>query len=260
MDARTPDQSPIIIDLGRPSSNNLSTAEKIRRCERDIETIQSRIQLLQNIFSRFDEEDDVKHHREQQAAVLGYVSLFLTFTSLILWIAARSVSDPNTKSTVDNWQTADMIAGILLSALYLYRKTAPDGWPIKLRVLTCSLSSDDLQSLNELISALRSFKSNLAHIYTHQEHPEYKIAHLIDGNMQSILAGLENKAVTIHAVKQIFVHVLCVTNASQALFQKTFGYEPLDAGGHTLTLFAPATARKNSVTDAKEMTPLIGLG
>jgi hypothetical protein len=258
MDARTPNQSPVIIDLGRPSSNNLSTAEKIRTCERDIETIQSRIRQLQNVFCRFDEEDDIKHRREQQSAVLGYISLFLTFTSLILWISARSVSDPNTKSTVDNWQTADMIAGILFSALYLYRKTAPDGWPVKLRVLTCSLSSDDLQPLNELLSALRSFKTNLAHIYTHQEHPEYKIAQLIDGNMQSILAGLENKAVTIHAVKQLFVHILCVTNASQALFQKTFGYEPLDTGGHTLTLFAPPI-RRNSVTDTKEMTPLIGL-
>jgi len=246
---------PLVIDLDSSPAYEASPTENYT-FERDIESILAKIAELDVTFSRFDEEDDVRLRREQRAAYIAYLSLFLTFISITLWITEKTLSDEHTKSIVSYLQTAAFILSVLSSAAYIHQKNSPDSWPIKIRTLTCSLSRDDLQPFHELAAELFRFKLNLSLAFSNPENPDYKIAQLIQNDIQNVIQAYENPAVSIKNIKDSVRQLKLMMGAANTLFERAPGYVPGKKPLQALTIFAntaaniPAPAAAASETSA----------
>ncbi len=248
---------PLVIDLDSSPAYEASPAENYYACERDIESILAKIAELDIIFSRFDEEDDVRLRREQRAAYIGYLCLFLTLVSITLWITDKSLSDGHTKNIVSNLQTAVFLLGLLSSAAYIHQKNSPDSWPIKIRTLTCSLSRDDLQPFHELVAMLFRLKLDLVIAFSNHENPDYKIAQLIENDIQNVTQVYEHPAVSIKNIKDTFGQLKLLAGAANVLCERAPGYVPRKNPLQALTVFANTAANTQAPAAASETSALL---
>src|SRR5438105_3090489 len=119
----------VTITIDPPLQNISSLASMLNICELDIGTILERSDQMQAVFAKFDENEDAKYKREQQASIIGYLAAFFSAASIVLWIISKCVATED-QSIVDKFQTAAFIASFLSYAAYAFRRTPPNGWPI----------------------------------------------------------------------------------------------------------------------------------
>lgn len=245
-----------VISLNPGPERKSSQLEKIHLCELDIDAILARIDDMYPVFQRFQEEDAVRENREWQAKIISYFLLAFSLASFISWIVSMSLSDPDAKNIAGKFQAAFLLATLISFGGYLWRKTPPDGWPIKLQTLACRLSRDEIHPLEEIVTALVSLREHLLEAYPGNN----KIIQLINSNLIGITELLDDRskisALTIHIASKQFEQTILVTEAAQALFQGTQGYEARKTPGYTLKLFG-REALQQTQTSGSEFAPLL---